>query len=114
MNVNLLIKVSNFVGSWYGIKVRGFSSDGDPRLAAMRNQINFSGVNVCYMQDGMHGGLKLRTCFLRSYAALPMATKQSSVPHLKVLIREAPKSEHGLVLSAVSPVDRQNFKSLEK
>lgn len=43
-----------------------------------------------------------------------MGKKLASVAHLKILIREAPKSEHGLVLSDVSPVDRQNFKSLEK
>lgn len=80
----------------------------------MRNQMHYSASNICYMQDATHGGLKLRTCFLRSYAALPMGSKQASVAHLKILIRKAPKSEHGLVLSDVSPVDRQNYKSLEK
>lgn len=99
----------------YDIKVRGFSADGDARLlAAMRNQMCNRHDEICYMQDAIHGGLKLRTCFLRSYAALPMGTKLASVAHLKLLIHEAPKSVHGLVISDVSPVDRQNFKSLEK
>lgn len=48
------------------------------------------------------------------YAALPMGKKLASVSHLKSLINIAPKSEHGLVLTDVSPVDKQNFKSLEK
>ncbi|XP_055308257.1 uncharacterized protein LOC129572338 [Sitodiplosis mosellana] len=98
----------------FGIKVRGFSSDGDPRLlAAMRNQMCLDG-GICFMQDATHGILKLRTCFLRSYAALPMGNKLASVAHLKLLIRNAPKEVHGLVLSDVSPIDRQNFKSFEK
>lgn len=99
----------------YGIVVRGFSSDGDPRLlSAMRHQMKFKSERTCYMQDATHAGLKLRTCFLRPFAALPIGTKLASVAHLKVLIRSVPKSVHGLVLSDVSPVDRQNFKSLEK
>lgn len=70
--------------------------------------------DICYMQDAIHGGLKLRTCFLRTYAALPMGRKLASSAHLKILIRDVPKSIHGLVLSDVSPIDKQNFKSLEK
>lgn len=103
-----------FFGIRHGIKVHGFSSDGDWRLlGAMRNQM--ACVNdICYMQDATHGVLKLRTCFLRSYAALPMGNKLVSVVHLKLLIRVAPKSVHGLVLSDLCPVDRQNFKSIEK
>lgn len=66
------------------------------------------------MQDAIHGDLKIRTCFLRSYAALPMGKKLASVAHLKLLIRDALKQVHGLVLSDVSPTDRQNFKSFEK
>lgn len=66
------------------------------------------------MQDAIHGVLKLRTCFLRSYAALPMGNKLASVAHLKQLIKTVPKKVHGLVLSDVSPIDRQNFKSFEK
>lgn len=98
-----------------GIEVHGFSSDGDSRLLkAMRHQMKYRLDQICYMQDATHGGLKLRTCFLRSYAALPMGSKLVSVSHLKLLIRTVPKSIHGLVLSDVSPVDRQNFKSLEK
>lgn len=97
-----------------GIRVRGYSSDGDARLLkAIRHQMNRE-PNICYLQDAIHGGLKLRTCFLRKYAALPMGNKLVSSTHMKILIREAPKSLHGLVLSDTSPVDRQNFKSLEK
>lgn len=66
------------------------------------------------MQDGIHGVLKLRTRFLRKYAALPLGKKLVSVAHLKKLIHEVPKSEHGLVLSDVSPVDKQNYKSMQK
>lgn len=79
----------------------------------MRNQMVREN-GTCYMQDAIHGGLKLRTCFLRLYAALPMGNKLASSTHLKILIHEVPKSVHGLVLSNVSPVDRQNFQSLEK
>lgn len=99
----------------HGIKVHGYSSDGDPRLlAAMRNQMSYETKETCYMQDGIHGGLKLRTCFLRSHAALPMGNKLASPAHLKALIRDVPKSVHGLVLHDVCPINRQNFKSLEK
>lgn len=98
----------------HGIRVNGFSSDGDPRLmAAMRRRMCLDD-EVCYMQDGVHGGLRFRTCFLRSYAALPMGKKLASVAHLKSLIRDTPKSIHGLVFTDVSPIDRQNFKSLQK
>lgn len=68
---------------------------------------------ICYMQDPIHAGLKLRTCFLRTYAALPLGNKLASVAHLKLLIR-VPKSIHGLVMSDISPIDRQNWKSWEK
>lgn len=80
----------------------------------MRNKMYYCGNETCYMQDAIHGGLKFRTCFLRTYAALPMGTKMASVSHLKVLIRDVQKSIHGLVISDISPVDRQNFKSLQK
>lgn len=80
----------------------------------MRNQMECRLDGTCYMQDATHAGLKFRTCFLRSYAALPMGTKLASVAHLKILIRDVPKKVHGLVHSDVSPVDKQNFRSLEK
>lgn len=70
--------------------------------------------DICFMQDATHGGLKLRNRLLRIYDSMPMGTKQVSVTYLKELIKNVPKDVHGLVMNDVSPVDRQNFQSLEK
>lgn len=64
------------------------------------------------MQDATHAGLKLRNRLLRSWDVMAMGHKQVSAAHLKILIQEVPKIIHGLVYSDISPVDRQNFKSL--
>lgn len=99
----------------HGVNVLGFSSDGDPRLlAAMRHQMQYSSMQMNFMQDPTHHGLKLRNRLLRLHAALPMGTKLVSVSHLKLLMNEVPKAVHGLVYSDISPNDKQNFKALEK
>lgn len=67
-----------------------------------------------YIQDTVHIGTKLRNLLLKPSVLLPMGTKQVSVSHLKVLIKKIPKDIHGIVMSDICPVDRQNYASLEK
>lgn len=108
----------------------GFSSDGDTRLLrSMRHKTNFKTLNamftelpveqtreqnIGYIQDSVHVGTKLRNRMLKPSIVLPIGNKLVSVSHLKILINNVPKDKHGLVSRDVSPIDRQNFKSLEK
>lgn len=66
------------------------------------------------VQDPIHVGTKLRNRLLRPSGFMPMGSKQVSVAHLKILIKEVPKGFHGLVSSDICPLDRQNFASLKK
>lgn len=110
-----------------GIKVLGMAADGDPRLlCATKNQTNlqfnpivdnftiFTSVDVVFTQDPTHIGTKSRNRLLKPSISLPFGSKSISIAHLKMLIDSAPKEVHGLVLSDISPDDRQNFGSLEK
>lgn len=110
------------------IKVLGISADGDSRLlGAMRRDIHLdlnpldpkiysilAAREKTYIQDPTHIGTKLRNLLLRPSISLPFGNKAISVSHLKVLLADCPKDVHGLVLSDISPGDRQNFKSLQK
>lgn len=70
--------------------------------------------DLIYIQDPTHRGTKLRNLILKPSVALPFGNKAISVSHLKMLLINCPKDIHGLVLSDISPDDRQNFKSLQK
>lgn len=100
----------------YGISIEGISSDGDPRLlAAMCNQMfSIPRCKMALAQDSIHIGTKLRNKLLQLLAELQMGNSKVSVEHLKKLIRCCSKEIHGLCLTDVSPVDRQNFASLQK
>lgn len=113
----------------FGIEVLGISSDGDSRLLrGMKNNLKFpenlffdtelssyiDPNDICYIQDPIHIGTKLRNRILKPSIILLMGNKQVSVSHLKILINSAQKDIHGLVYSDICPDDRMNFKSLEK
>lgn len=105
----------------------GFSGDGDARiLASMRYNSNLNAAvnenewfgtidsTICFLQDVVHVGTKLRNRLLDSVIFLSIGTKMASVAHLKMLINCVPKAVHGLVYSDICPDDRQNYGSLEK
>lgn len=96
----------------FGIKVEGVSSDGDPRLlsAMCHNMLFIKEIDVS--QDSIHIGTKTRNK-LNNVEELPMGNAKVSVNDLKKLLK-VDKSIHGLCLSDISPVDRQNFASFEK
>lgn len=110
----------------YGIEVAGFSSDGDGRLLnSMRYNSKFDShvtnqwfdVNdsiICYFQDIVHIGTKLRNRLLKLTTTLLIGNKIASVAYLKILINSVPKSIHGLVYTDICPQDRQNYSSLVK
>lgn len=102
----------------FGIKVAGFSSDGDIRLLnSMLHSTKFNtsqDTGICYIQDSVHNGLKFRNRLLNSLAVLPMGNSLVSISHLKLLIYGVPENDHGLVMKDVCPDDRQNFAALEK
>lgn len=110
-----------------GIKVAGFSSDGDSRLLnAMRHNSKFNSLmdnnywfgslkkNICYLQDIIHILTKLRNRLLKLTTDLIIGRKVASVSHLKILLNTVSKEEHGLIYSDICPDDRQNYSSLEK
>lgn len=110
----------------YGIEVVGFSADGDGRLLnSMRYNSKFDSCTtnqwfndgdstVCYLQDIVHIGTKLRNRLLKLTTILLIGNKIASVAHLKILINSVPKSIHGLVYTDICPDDRQNYGSLNK
>lgn len=107
----------------------GISSDGDSRLlASMKTKLKWIGSKekrdviafvkdenfISVTQDAIHLFLKLRSRLLKMSTIYPMGDKQVSLSHLKFLINHFPKDVHGLVMSDVSPEDKQNYSSFEK
>lgn len=70
--------------------------------------------SICFLQDIVHIGTKLRNRLLDSVIFLLIGNKVASVSHLKILINTVSKSIHGLVYSTICPDDRQNYNSLER
>lgn len=90
----------------------------------MRHHSKFNSLNnqwfdnsvstICFLQDIVHIGTKLRNRLLKSVTILMIGKKIASVAHLKILINQVPKALHGLVYHDICPDDRQNFNSLKK
>lgn len=115
-----------------GIKVIGIAADGDPKLlSAMQQNVNFcfDPLNLAeyteyplitledwlaYFQDPTHIGTKLRNRLLKHSIFLPFGNAVISLSHLKFLVSQVPKDQHGLTEYDIMPNDRMNFKSLEK
>lgn len=71
-------------------------------------------MNPICVQDTTHIGTKMRNRLLNSSILLQIGNGVASIIHIKFLIDNVPKEEHGLVYSDIFPEDRQNFRSLEK
>lgn len=98
----------------HDIRLIGISSDGDHRLlASMIHQIEHQ-CEYKFVQDTIHIGTKLRNRLLKSSIVLPLGNSQISFAHLKILIKNVPKSTHGLTICDIDPKDRQNYSSFEK
>lgn len=66
------------------------------------------------IQDHVHIATKLRNRLLKPSIILPIGKKLISVSHLRMLLHNIPKDEHGLVIADICPEDRQNHASVEK
>lgn len=87
------------------------------KLGILSNENQWFGSNdkdICYMQDVVHIGTKLRNRLLKPSIVLLLGKKIASVSHLKVLLNTVSKDVHGLVYSDICPDDRQNYDSLQK
>lgn len=69
---------------------------------------------ICFLQDIVHIGTKLRNRLLNAAITLLIGNKIVTVSHLKILLNSISKDVHGLVYSDICPDDRQNYASLEK
>lgn len=97
----------------HGIEVAGYSGDGDARILSSMCKNLFVDSGFLTVQDSIHIATKLRNRLL-NVDHLPMGTGKVSVNYLKRLVLNVDKSIHGLCLTDVSPVDRQNFDSFER
>ena len=103
-----------------------FSSDGDPRLLnAMKNipiyrypdlSLEWQGwffeslnQSEMYIQDMTHVG-KLRNKFLKPSYVMPLGNFMASSMHLRILIAEKGKEEHGLIMTDINNKDKMNFR----
>jgi len=99
----------------FGIKILGYSSDGDTRLLkAMQINSYQQKSTQFYIQDTVHIGTKLRTRLLKPNIVLPIGNYTISVSHLKILLETFSKDKHLLTLSDLIPEDKMNFRSAEK
>jgi len=99
----------------FGIKILGYSSDGDTRLLkAMQINTYQQQSTQFYIQDTVHIGTKLRTRLLKPNIVLPIGNFTISVTHLKILLEKFSKDKHLLTLSDLVPEDKMNFRSAEK
>lgn len=115
--------------STYGIKIMGYSSDGDTRLLkAMKIQADFLDTMtenhqwfhmnnnndfLCF-QDQTHVLTKLRTRFLKPGIKLPMGKYIATVEHLDTLIKNKSKDKHQLIRSDITLEDKMNFNLARK
>lgn len=103
------------------------SADGDWRM--LNGMLHHTDLNIlgdeekctartsetlCFLQDIVHILTKLRNRLLKASMLFLLGNKLISVSHLKILINEVSKAEHGLVFSDICPDDRQNYRSFEK
>ena len=112
-----------------GIEVVGFSSDGDPKLLAAMHSLMFkSGPTFAeefkdfyfasgdqkfiLMQDFIHTVNKFRTR-LDPSNYLPLGKFSANQSHLRILMNERTKDEHGLTTSDLDQ-DKMNFNSSVK
>jgi len=96
------------LASEVGIKILGFSSDGDTRLLkAMQTNAYSQQSSQCYIQDTVHIGTKLRTRLLKPNVTLPIGNFLISASHLQELIETYSKDKHLLRRSDLNP-RRQN------
>ncbi|KAK3915297.1 tRNA 5-methylaminomethyl-2-thiouridine biosynthesis bifunctional protein MnmC [Frankliniella fusca] len=115
--------------SSFNIILRGFSSDADTRLlCAMRVQSFPESTNnpliwygwyvqdldqeYSYIQDTVHIGTKMRTRFLKDSIILPMGNYVASPTHLRSIIEDISKLEHGLTNTDLKSADKMNFKAV--
>lgn len=115
----------------HGITLLGFSSDGDTwLLRAMKHKAvpHFPNIPIdwqdwfveslnqseMYVQDTTHIGTKLRTVFLKPSVLLPLGNYVASATHLRILIDNTSKQEHGLTKSDLCCKDKMNFRAVEK
>lgn len=91
----------------------------------MKSRMSLNGLNLStlhqisiprpiFVQDTIHLATKLRNRYLNTSILLQMGNMIVTIGHLKMLLAEVPKEKHGLVLTDISPDDRQNFSSFEK
>lgn len=83
-------------------------------LSVRNHSFNNIDTTICFLQDIVHIGTKLRNRLLSAFAVLLIGNKIASISHLKMLINLVSKDVHGLVYSDICPDDRQNFESLQK
>lgn len=103
------------LASDFGIKILGYSSDGDTRLLKAMQVNTYSQKSThFYVQDTVHIITKLRTRFLKPNVVLPIGDYFISVAHLKILINTFSKDKHLLTSNDLSPEDKMNFRSAEK
>lgn len=70
--------------------------------------------NICFMQDIIHIGTKLRNRLLKPSVSLIIGEKIATVSHLKMLLNTRSKDDHGLTYTLICPDDRQNYDSLKR
>lgn len=110
----------------HGIKVLGFSSDGDPKcLKAMKMysrlgeksfwpwfHMNLAEGGNC-VQGTVHIGTKLR-CRLLNDRPMPIGEYFVTKEHLEKIINSVPKDQHLLSMGDINGTDKMNFAAVEK
>ena len=118
-----------------GIKIISFGADGaGPFLKAMVDEARlFSPTNgtsipsewtffvtsylPCkpfFCQDTVHILAKLRTKLVTPSNLLEIGIETACWAHLQYLIKNVPKSVHGLTVRCIDPKDKQNFESVDR
>ncbi|KAK3932647.1 Error-prone DNA polymerase [Frankliniella fusca] len=65
-----------------------------------------------YIQDTVHIGTKMRTRFLKDSIILPMGNYVASPTHLRSIIEDISKLEHGLTYTDLKSADKMSFKAV--
>lgn len=86
-------------------------------IKKMLSNITSNVIETVYVQDTIHISTKLRNLLLKTInneTKLPFEKHYIQQSHLRQLITNYGKDKHNLTMSTLNPIDKQNFRSVQR
>lgn len=69
-------------------------------------------TNLAYVQDPVHVAVKLKTRITKPSIILPMGNYLAGIHHLKMVLQNFSKDQHGMRITDIDHKDKQNFEAV--